>query len=245
MSKMLFDYHTHTVYSRHHHGKGTIEENVMVAVEKGLSAIAITDHGPGHLFYGVKRKCFPEIRTEINRLRKKYPMIKIYMGVEANIIDTAGGLDVIKEDIEQLDFVIAGYHFGVTKGHCIGNWLWSHGILKGEYWRRRMEKVNTAMTLRAIEKNNIKILTHPGDKGPVDMEALAKACEEKGVLMEISTHHSHLTVEEIAVCKNYSVEFVISSDAHVPKMVGTFQAGVERAQKAGLDLHRIVNIKGD
>ena len=28
---LLADYHTHTKYSRNHHGKGTIEENVRVA----------------------------------------------------------------------------------------------------------------------------------------------------------------------------------------------------------------------
>ena len=49
--RMIYDHHTHTVYS---HGKGTIEDNVRVASEKGLSSIAITDHGPGHLTYGIK-----------------------------------------------------------------------------------------------------------------------------------------------------------------------------------------------
>ena len=39
------DYHTHSVYSRRKHGKGTIEENVQSAVKKGLRQIAITDHG--------------------------------------------------------------------------------------------------------------------------------------------------------------------------------------------------------
>ena len=44
--RMIFDWHTHTVYS---HGKGTIEDNVRIAHERGLREIAITDHGPGHL----------------------------------------------------------------------------------------------------------------------------------------------------------------------------------------------------
>ena len=30
------DYHTHTEYSRHHHGKGTILENASVAADKGI-----------------------------------------------------------------------------------------------------------------------------------------------------------------------------------------------------------------
>ena len=44
--RMIYDHHTHTVYS---HGKGTIEDNVRVASEKGHSSIAITDQGPCHL----------------------------------------------------------------------------------------------------------------------------------------------------------------------------------------------------
>ena len=56
--KMLFDYHTHTTFS---HGKGSIEDNVKEAVKKGLKAIAITDHGPGHMTYGIKREDVPVI----------------------------------------------------------------------------------------------------------------------------------------------------------------------------------------
>ena len=39
------------------------------------------------------------------------------------------------------------------------------------------------------------------------------------------------------------VNFIISSDAHTPDRVGDFKAGIERAEEAGLDLSRIVNIE--
>ena len=54
--RMNADMHTHSVYSHgfiYRHGKGTILENVRAAVSSGLSEIAITDHGPGHVFYGL------------------------------------------------------------------------------------------------------------------------------------------------------------------------------------------------
>ena len=47
------DYHTHTKYSRHNHGKGTIEEQVKAAVEKGLAQVAITDHGFNQVLYAM------------------------------------------------------------------------------------------------------------------------------------------------------------------------------------------------
>ena len=40
--KIIADYHTHTVYS---HGKGSIEDNVKVAIEKNIEKIGISDHG--------------------------------------------------------------------------------------------------------------------------------------------------------------------------------------------------------
>lgn len=47
--ELLYDLHTHTTYS---HGKGSIEDNVREAFNQGLEFVAISDHGPGHLFYG-------------------------------------------------------------------------------------------------------------------------------------------------------------------------------------------------
>lgn len=238
--KMTFDYHTHTTFS---HGKGSIEDNVKEAIKKGLKAIAITDHGPGHLTYGIKRSAVPEMRAEIERLKPLYPEIKIYLGVEANTVDRDNYLDVTKEEYPQYDFVNAGYHFGVTDGYCIANFLYKHGIMKTEKRKKFLSDRNTEMIINAIENNEIKILTHPGDKAPVDMERIAKACAKHNVLMEISTHHSHLTVEEIKIVAKEDVKFIISSDAHIPEKVGTFQGGVDRAIEAGLDLSRIVNIE--
>ena len=53
MIKLYADYHTHTVYS---HGTGSIMDNVMAARKKGLTEIAITDHGISHFAYGVRLK---------------------------------------------------------------------------------------------------------------------------------------------------------------------------------------------
>lgn len=234
--RMTFDIHTHTTYS---HGKGSIEDNVREAVAKGLRAIAITDHGPGHLTYGIKKDEISLMRRDIELCREKYPDIDISLGVEANIVDKWRGIDVPPEETGCYDFIIAGYHYGVTNAYCVQNYAWEHGHIPN----RKLMVKNTDMTLKAIHENNLRILTHPGDKGPFDMEAIAKACDETDTWMEISTHHSHLTIEEIRICAKTGVKFVISSDAHIPKFVGSFEDGLVRAIEAGIDLDRIVNIE--
>ena len=243
MYRMKFDYHTHTIYSHgpvRPHGKGTIEQNVRTAAEKGLDAIAISEHGPGHRTYGLKMEKLPEMRAEIERLKKIYP-VEIYLSVEANIVNRDNYLDVKPEEYDLFDFVNAGYHFGVTDGYCMANWMYDH-----RFWRGNKDELiekNTKMIVAAIENNDIRILTHPGEKAPVDMNAIAKACEKTGTWMEISTHHAHLTPSEIEICQKYDVSFVISSDAHMPHRVGTFKTGITKARIAGLDLDRIVNIE--
>ena len=243
--RMTFDIHTHTTFSHgtiRPHGKGTIEENVQAAIDQGLSEIAISDHGPGHLFYGMKRKDVPVMRAEIQRLREKYPQIRIWLSVEANVINNGGNcLDVRPEEMDQFDFVLAGYHFGTRKGHMLGNFRDAHHLsLPGE--RKRLLRDNTEMTVNAVLRNNLKVLTHPGDKGQFDMELIAKACAKKGTWMEISTWHDHMTVEEIRIAMKEDVRFIISSDAHTPDRVGSFIGGLERAFEAGLPLDRIVNV---
>ncbi|WP_312091104.1 PHP domain-containing protein [Aminipila sp.] len=244
--RMTYDLHTHTIFS---HGKGTIRDNVSAALDRGLSKIAITDHGPGHLTYGIKRSAVPKMRAEIEQLKKEFPEIDICLGVEANVINKGNYLDIRPEEFSQYDIVIAGYHYGVFNGYCISNFLDNR---KRKNHRenstdstnvKKLRAKNTEMTVKAIYENNLKILTHPGDKGPFDILELAKACDQQGTLMEISTWHANLTVEEIKTAALTGVGFIISSDAHHPSRVGDFEGGLDRAIKAGIDLARIVNIE--
>ena len=80
--EILADYHTHTVYS---HGKGSIEDNVKVAISKGIKKIGISDHGYKNVAYGVKIDDFEKMREEIDILNEKYKnQIEILLGVECN-----------------------------------------------------------------------------------------------------------------------------------------------------------------
>lgn len=240
--RLKFDWHTHTVYS---HGKGTIEENVKRARALGLESIAITDHGPGHFGYGFKRTDIPKMRSEIKNISELYPDIKIYMSVEANIINESGELDVKPEEFEEYDFVIAGYHFG-TLGDSKAGSLALHGrnlaASQFRHYSRRLVEKNTELVVNALRNNKIITLTHPGDKGEVDIDEVFKACEETGTWLEISNRHRQLTVEEIRRAAKYDVKFVIGSDAHESIKVGMCENALSRIKKSGLDPARVVNL---
>lgn len=242
---LLFDFHTHTQYS---HGKGTIEDNVKVALDKGLKAIAITDHGPGHITYGVRRDKIKQMRREIETLQKKYNnQIEIKLGVEANIIHAEGMLDLNEDEKGAFDVILAGYHYGVFGKHFIR----AGAIHMVNYLSTKTGKtiegikhMNTEAIIRAVYSNPISILTHPGAKAFVDIREIAKACAETDTMMEINNSHGHLTVEEIEEAAQENVKFVISSDAHRPEHVGEFSKSLSRVLKAGLPIKRIVNISG-
>lgn len=99
------------------------------------------------------------------------------------------------------------------------------------------------MILNALYENDIAILTHPGDKGPFDIEDIAKACVDTDTMIEINAKHKHLTIEEIKTAAKYDVKFVIGSDAHISSKVGSFEEPLMRALQAGLEPERIVNIE--
>ncbi len=236
--RIKYDLHTHTTYS---HGIGSIMDNVEAARKAGLSKIAITDHGPGHLTYGIDRKAVSQMRRDVEAASAKYPDIEVLLGVEANIGLRGNHLDVPPEEIPQYDFIIAGYHYGILYGNCIPNWINHH--VAGGIFKNSLLKANTDMTVAALYENDIKILTHPGDKGPFDMRELARACEATGTLMEVSTWHSHLTLTELRICKDYDVKFIVSSDAHMPPRVGDAGGAIKRILTAGIDPSRVVNIE--
>lgn len=241
--RLTADYHTHTTYSKagpYLHAKGSILDNVRVAHEQGLKELAITDHGPSML-YGLDKKTLPNMREEIEQAKVMYPDVNVLLGVEANIVNTANGLDVKPSEFKDYDFVNAGYHYSAPKCGMITNWISFH-IGSGDKLKKKMRAYNTKLALRALNSNKIKVLTHPGDKAFFDMEALAKACEKNGVLVEINARHKNPDADDLRVFAKYDVKFVISSDAHKPYQVGRYVDSLMLAMEAGISIERIVNV---
>lgn len=239
--KIFADFHTHTIYS---HGKGTIQQNVAAAMKKGLREIAITDHGYGHLLYGVKKKNIQKMRKEIDEINRSTDKIKVKLGLEANIVTVDGKLDIDEKVMNQLDIVLAGYHFGALPKNILqGAMIHGTNFLARHFPTvdRKARVINTQAVVEAIYKNKIDILTHPGAKANIDTREVAKAAAQRGTMLEINSSHGYLTVDYIKIAMKEGAKFVINSDAHRPEDVGNVQAGIQRAMEAGLSVDQIVN----
>lgn len=242
--KIFIDYHIHSIYSRNRHGKSTVEEIVEKAAKLGLKEIAISDHGPRHFLFGTKKGDLRKIRDEINSLKKKYPEIKVLLGVEANIISLEGETE-IDEVSKECDIILLGFHYGALFKSFKDFWiLLIMNFLSNSFGigKKRMIDINTRAVEKALLKYDVDILTHPGDKIPVDIARVAKVAEETNTILEINDSHRHLNVNEIKVASKYDVKFVIGSDAHDAERIGNHNDALGRAKEAGLDLKRVVNL---
>lgn len=239
---MLYgDYHTHTIWS---HGKGTIEDNVLSAREKGLREIAITDHGLRHMMCGVKRKRLPEIREEITRLNEKYNDIKILLGIEANMRGRDGTIDLTEEEKELFDIILAGYHVSVWGknfreqfGFLTSNQL-SHGLFG--YSQKHINS-NTRAYINMIEKNPVAFITHINFRIKADVVEVAKAARDNGTFIEISGKRTGCSDSEIKSMAATGVQFILDSDAHSPEKVGEVDFALDIINRLGIPYSQIAN----
>ena len=241
--RLIGDYHTHTIFS---HGKGSIRDNVEAARAKGLKQIAICDHGPGHRLYGVDKEALFQMRNIIDELKGQYDDIDILLGVEANVMDYDGGIDVDDDILGIIDILLLGFHYGIIPR----DWdsMLKFFILNPlskilPPIRKDMIGWNTGAIIKAMDRYPIDLITHPGSKARLDIERLARAACARGVALEINSSHSQLSIENIKIALEEEVEFYINSDAHHPSEVGEVDIGIARALEAGVPIERIVNVE--
>ena len=89
MKKFILDTHTHTVASGHAYGTGL--EMARAASEQGLELLAITDHAPK-----LPGTCAEMYFRNFKVIDKYLYGVEILMGVELNLIDYKGTVDMEK-----------------------------------------------------------------------------------------------------------------------------------------------------
>ena len=224
--RVEIDTHTHTLASGHAYN--TVREMVRAAKEKGLKAIAITEHAPEmpgscHRFYFVNLRVLP---------RELYG-IRVLFGAELNIMDAEGNVDLSPNVIKGLDITIASMHPPCYKGE------------------KTLEEVTKAY-IHIMEREDIDIIGHPDDgRFPVDYEELVKAAKRTGTLLEINnsslkpdgyranTRENALRMLEY--CKKYEAMIVLGSDAHFDTGIADYPYADEVLREAEFPEELIAN----
>jgi len=216
------DLHCHTMASAHAYS--TIYELVTFAKKKGLEVIAMTDHGPA-LPDSPNIWHFKNLRT----LPREYDGVHILRGVEANIIDENGSLDMPDAILEKLDWVIASFH-------------------DDAYYCTDFD-TNTKTWLNIAKDPRVNMIGHP-DRLPFifDHEKVIKAFYEYNKVVEINNHSFKMVrgsvkdIEDILrVCKKYGVMISLNSDAHACFEVGAVENSLKMVEEFGYKKDLILN----
>ncbi len=236
------DYHTHTVFS---HGKGTIEENIVRAREIGLKEIAITDHGFRHVTYNVRRADFHFMIREVGAARKKYPDMKIFLGLETNLSGLDGDVDIMPEDMESLDILLCGYHKFVWPRHIkeyprtyFANLVYDGIRYTPPYQVRR----NTDAYIKALERYDIDVLTHINYGMRINCLEVAKAAAHYGTYIELNGKHINISDSDLMKMAEAGIQFIVNSDAHSIRKIGDFSRQYAYLKRLDIPHELIANL---
>lgn len=223
--KYCFDLHTHTIASGHAYS--TLQEMIEAAQKKGLKLLGISDHAPcmpgsAYIYY------FQNLRV----IPKSYDGLQLMTGVEANIIDHNGKIDMSPEDLRFLDYVIASLH-----PPCI---------------RSSTKKNNTKALIKTMENPYVNIIGHPDDlRFPMDYEAIVLVAKENNVLLEINNASLNpkgfrkdaatATRQILELCMRYDHPVILGSDAHISYDVANFTYCETVLEELGFPEELIVN----
>ncbi|MBU0927679.1 MAG: phosphatase [Spirochaetes bacterium] len=220
------DTHTHSVASGH--AFSTIDDLARGARASGLDGFVLTDHGPGmpgstHPYHFGNLRIVPELIEGVRFLS----------GVEANIMDTAGGVDLAPYLLSRLDFVLAGFH----------DICFDPGS----------RSANTDAMIAALSNPLVDAISHPGNPSfPIDNQAVVRAAAAFGKALEINNSSfrirkgSERSCAELAsLCAREGASVVCGSDAHYWRDVGNLSKAVAVIEAAGIPEEQVLNASVD
>lgn len=219
---IIGDMHTHTLASTHAYS--TITENCKSAAEKGIKIIAMTDHwgempDSPHIWH------FDNLRV----LPRHICGVTVLKGVETNILNNDGELDMPRRTLEKLEWVVASMHRQVYEPSTVQN--------------------HTMAYLKAAEDPIVDVIGHcTTAMFPIDFEKCIKKFKECGKLVEINESSIlykkgsyENSYEVLRLCKKYEVPVVFDSDAHYCELIGVVDTAKKIASEVGFPEHLVIN----
>ncbi len=221
----MMDLHTHTLVSGHAYN--TRNEMIEAAKRKGLGILGITEHAPA-----MPGSCHSMYFMNYRALPRKHGDLTVLYGVELNILDFAGHLDLPDSVLKGMDIVFASLHIPCC---APGN-----------------ERENTDAYIGAMANPYVNVIAHPDDaRFPIDYQRLVRAAKERHVLLEVN--NASLSPEGfrgdprkqykelLGLCAEEDVPVLISSDAHVDAAVGEHGYAWELLEQEGFPDELVVN----
>lgn len=224
MEKLL-DLHCHTISSGHAYS--SLEEMIQGAKRNGVKVLGISDHAPS-MPGSTHRYFFQNLIV----LPDEVDGVILLKGVEANIIDFDGNIDMTDKELDHLDYAIASFH-----PPCI-----DFGTIEE----------NTNALLNIMKNPKVKVIGHPDDsRYPLDYELVVKAAKQEDVALEVNNSSlnpgsfregAHGNVETfLKLCKENKTKVIFGSDSHISFDVGAFHNCLEAAKKVNFPMELVVN----
>ncbi|MEK7787983.1 MAG: DNA polymerase/3'-5' exonuclease PolX, partial [Chloroflexota bacterium] len=210
------DLHSHSTWSD---GRATIKQMAESARDRGLSALAVTDHSQSlGVTGGLTPERLREQRRELDKVQRELgDSILLLQGAEVEI-RADGSLDYSDDVLASLDIVVASLHTSL---------------------RQPREQV-TKRLLNAIHNPHVDIIGHPTGRlipdregADLDMDAVLAAARESGVALEINAHPMRLDLDDVYSRRaiEMGIPLAINTDAHHPSDFALAEFGVATARR--------------
>lgn len=221
--RICADLHTHTIASTHAYS--TITENCVWAKKNGIKAIAMTDHcgimpDSAHIWHFENLRILPRVIEGTIVLK----------GVEANIINREGELDIPKSTLKLLEWVNISMHAETSP--------------KGE-------PLEIAKTYINAMKNypEADIISHPTtDNFYCDYETLVKGAlmyekiieiNESSVIAKRSSEKN--VCELLKICKKYNAPVAVNTDSHFCQLIGKTSSALKIIEECEFPESLVIN----
>lgn len=205
---ILLDIHTHCLSSGHG-TRDTITDMARAAAGKSLQILGISDHGPA-----TPSAAGSSYFRNLQLADKKKFGVELLYGIELNILNENGDVDLEDTLIESLDYAFISMHTPVFSSGTVTS--------------------NTDAYIRAMRHPGVRFLGHPDDgRFPVDYKRLLAAAKENHVYPEINnaslmpdayrTDGLRHCLQILILCKTMFLPVLLSSDSHGRKHIGDMQ----------------------
>ncbi|MGR5236490.1 PHP domain-containing protein [Vibrio alfacsensis] len=221
--ELKVDTHTHTYASGHAYS--TLIENAKLAKQNGLSMFCTTDHaesmpGAPHYWFFSNQKILPRFLEGVAVIR----------GVEANILNIEGEIDIPHSVDRNLDWVIASFHEPV--------------------FIPANKATHTEALINVIKSGRVDALGHLGNPNfDFDFSEVLSCAKAHNVAIEINntTLKGNSRVGSVDRCheiaqigKQLGVFFTTGSDAHFCHDVGDLGLVSELMDSVGIDTCKVI-----